>query len=43
MTAQVIRDLDAEILAIVEAEDRPSLVRFNTDLLGGMYRHVHAR
>jgi hypothetical protein len=40
MTARVIGDVDADILAIVEAEDRPSLVRLNTDLLGGRYRHV---
>jgi hypothetical protein len=29
----------ADVLCMVEAEDRPSLVRFNTDLLGGRYRH----
>ena len=40
MTARVIADVDADILAIVEAEDRPSLIRFNQELLGGMYRHV---
>jgi len=27
-------------LGLVEAEDRPSLLRFNRDLLGGLYRHV---
>lgn len=40
MTAQVIRDLDADIIAVVEAEDRPSLVRFNKEMLDGMYRHI---
>jgi endonuclease/exonuclease/phosphatase family metal-dependent hydrolase len=40
MTAKVITDVDADILAIIEAEDRPSLIRLNEELLGGMYRHV---
>ena len=40
MTAKVIEDVDADILAIVEAEDRPSLIRFNDELLGGKYRHI---
>jgi endonuclease/exonuclease/phosphatase family metal-dependent hydrolase len=40
MTAKVIRDIDADIIAIVEAEDRPSLLRFNHDLLDDQYRHV---
>ena len=40
MTAQVIADVDADILAIIEAEDRPSLIRLNEELLGGKYRHV---
>ena len=40
MTAKVIRDVHASIIGIVEAEDRPSLVRFNKELLGGFYRHV---
>jgi endonuclease/exonuclease/phosphatase family metal-dependent hydrolase len=40
MTARVIADIDADILAIIEAEDRPSLVRLNEELLGGRYRHV---
>lgn len=39
-TARVIADVDADIIALVEAEDRPSLVRFNKDLLGGGYAHV---
>jgi endonuclease/exonuclease/phosphatase family metal-dependent hydrolase len=40
MTARVIQEVGADIIAIVEAEDRPSLVRFNHELLGGRYRHV---
>ena len=40
LTAQVIKDVDADIIGIVEAEDRPSLVRFNKELLGGLYHHV---
>lgn len=40
MTAEVIKEIDADIIGIVEAEDRPSLVRFNKDMLGGMYQHV---
>lgn len=33
MTAQVIRDLQADILGVVEADDRISLTRFNDQLL----------
>jgi hypothetical protein len=40
MTAQVIHDVGADIQAVVEAEDRPSLDRFNTDLLASQYGHV---
>jgi endonuclease/exonuclease/phosphatase family metal-dependent hydrolase len=40
MTARVIADIDADILAIIEAEDRPSLIRLNQELLDGRYRHV---
>ena len=40
MTARVIQDVDADIFGVVEVEDRPSLVRFNGDLLAGLYRHV---
>lgn len=40
MTARVIQDVGADIQAIVEAEDRPSLARFNTELMGGAYQHV---
>jgi endonuclease/exonuclease/phosphatase family metal-dependent hydrolase len=40
LTARVISDLDADIVGIVEAEDRPSLVRFNHELLGDLHDHV---
>ena len=40
MTARVIDDVAADVLAVVEAEDRPSLVRFNDELLNGRYGHV---
>ena len=40
MTAKVIRDLAAGVLAVVEAEHRPSLVRFNEAMLANRYRHV---
>ena len=40
MKARAIRDVGADIIGIVEAEDRPSLVRFNKELLGGLYKHV---
>lgn len=37
MTAKVIDEVAADVLCVVEAEDRPSLVRFNDQLLGGRY------
>lgn len=40
MTAQVIKDVNADVLAVVEAEDRIALKRFNDQLLkavGAMY------
>jgi endonuclease/exonuclease/phosphatase family metal-dependent hydrolase len=40
MTARVIQDVGADVLGVVEAEDRPALLRFNEDLLGGMYGHA---
>lgn len=40
MTARVIQEVGADILGIIEAEDRPSLVRFNNELLGGQYGHA---
>lgn len=38
-TARVIRDVNADIVGIIEAEDRPSLLHFNRDLVGA-YRQV---
>jgi endonuclease/exonuclease/phosphatase family metal-dependent hydrolase len=40
LTARVIKDVGADIIGIVEAEDRPSLVRFNREMLGDFYEHV---
>ena len=40
MTAQVISDVAADVLAVIEAEHRPSLKRFNDELLAGRYRHI---
>ena len=40
MTARVIRDIGADIIGVVEAEDRPSLVRFNTEMLDRQYEHI---
>ncbi|QZY29401.1 endonuclease/exonuclease/phosphatase family protein [Nocardioides coralli] len=40
MTARVIADVDADILAIVEAEDRPALLRLNHELLADRYHHL---
>jgi hypothetical protein len=40
MTAQVIHEVGADVLAVIEAENRPSLDRFNQDLLGRRYEHV---
>jgi len=40
MTARVIKDVDADIIGVVEAEDRPSLVRLNDEMLGNHYAHV---
>ena len=39
MTARVIQDVAADVIGIVEAEDRPALVRFNKELLGGLSEH----
>ena len=36
----MIEDIDADIIGVVEAEDRPSLVRFNEEMLGNRYRHI---
>jgi endonuclease/exonuclease/phosphatase family metal-dependent hydrolase len=40
MTARVIHDVAADVQAVVEAEDRPALDRFNHDLLTSQYGHV---
>lgn len=40
MTARVIRDIGADIIGLVEVEDRPALMRFNKDLLARLYQHV---
>ena len=41
MTAKVIDEgVNADIIAVVEAEDRPSLLWFNAELLKAKYRHV---
>jgi endonuclease/exonuclease/phosphatase family metal-dependent hydrolase len=40
MTARVIADVAADVLCVVEAEDRPSLDRFNRELLAGRYGHA---
>jgi endonuclease/exonuclease/phosphatase family metal-dependent hydrolase len=40
VTARVIQDVNADIIGIVEAEDRPSLARFNDELVGGRYSHI---
>lgn len=39
MTARVISDVAADVLCVVEAESRPSLVRFNAELLANQYAH----
>ncbi|MEV4136889.1 endonuclease/exonuclease/phosphatase family protein [Dactylosporangium sp. NPDC049742] len=40
MTARVVADVAADVLCVVEAESRPSLVKFNDELLGGRYGHA---
>ncbi len=40
MTARVIDDVHAQIIGIVEAEDRPSLIRFNEEFLKTPFAHV---
>jgi endonuclease/exonuclease/phosphatase family metal-dependent hydrolase len=40
MVARLIEDVRADILALVEAENRPALVRFNDDLLNRQYEHI---
>lgn len=41
MTARVIQDVHADILAVVEAEDRIALCRFNEQLLEPLEAHYH--
>ena len=41
-TARVIRDLDADVLCLVEVESRPTLVQFNTDRLTGSSRYPYS-
>jgi hypothetical protein len=40
LTARVINDVDADVIGVVEAEDRPSLVRFNQEMLNSKYEHI---
>jgi hypothetical protein len=44
MTAQVIRDVGADVLGVVEAESRPALLRFTRELMPSVgadpYQHV---
>jgi endonuclease/exonuclease/phosphatase family metal-dependent hydrolase len=40
LTARVVADVNADIIGLVEAEDRPSLVRFNRELLNSQYGHI---
>ncbi|HEY0636904.1 MAG TPA: endonuclease/exonuclease/phosphatase family protein [Pseudonocardiaceae bacterium] len=39
MTARVVSDVAADVLCLVEAEDRRSLARFNSELLNDRYAH----
>ena len=39
-TARVIQEVGADIMGVVEAEDRPALRRFNQELLAGAFGHV---
>ncbi len=38
-TARVIKDLRADVVCVVEAEDRPGLVSFNAQMLGGRFKY----
>jgi endonuclease/exonuclease/phosphatase family metal-dependent hydrolase len=40
MTGQVLAEVNADVQAVVEVESRPSLDRFNQDVLGGQFGHV---
>jgi len=43
-TARVLKELNADVIGVVEAESRPALAAFNTEILGGVggtpFRHV---
>jgi endonuclease/exonuclease/phosphatase family metal-dependent hydrolase len=43
-TARVMRDVDADVLGIVEAENRPNLIQFNEEIVAAVngvpYRHA---
>lgn len=36
-TARVLAAVDADVVALVEVEDRPGLVKFNTNVLGSVF------
>ena len=40
LVADRVRQMDLDVLAVQEVEDIETLVRFNADELGGMYRHI---
>ena len=40
MTARVITEAGADVLCVVEVEDRPVLDRFNREMLAGLYAHA---
>lgn len=40
MTARVIKDIDADVLAVIEADDRTALRRFDDQLLKLTYEHI---
>lgn len=40
ITGRVIKDVDADIFGLVEAENRPALVQYNEDMLAKRYKHV---
>ena len=39
LTGRVINEVNADIIGVIECEDRPALVHFNRELVG-LYRHV---
>lgn len=38
-TGKVLKKVKADVVCVVEADNRPSLKKFDTDVLGSMYRH----